>query len=283
MKKINVIVNGLPGKMAQAIASAIINSNDMELIPRSLTGPEIEIKKIIIEDISIELYNPIERNFLLVGANPSIIIDATHPSAIEENVKFYTNNKIPFVMVTTGGDLTFIKDRVAAAGNNAVVAPNMAKEIVAFQAMMEFAAEKFPGAFEGFTLEVVESHQKTKADTSGTARAVVTSFNELGIPFTFDQIIKKRSEEDYKALGIPSEFWDGHGWHTYTVKKPDGNVFLQFTHNVNGRKPYIDGVLDATRYLHMVEDCLLSFGCVYSMTDVLNGELKVFQEMMAEK
>lgn len=49
--------------------------------------------------------------------------------------------------------------------------------------MMELMAEKFPGCFSGYKLHVVESHQRTKADTSGTAKAVVQSFNKMGLPY----------------------------------------------------------------------------------------------------
>ena len=127
--------------------------------------------------------------------------------------------------------------------------------------------------------EVVESHQKTKADTSGTAKAIIASFNQLGIPFTVDQIQKKRSEEEYTALGIPSEHWNGHGWHTYTLKKEDGSVFFQVTHNVNGRQAYIDGVLEAIKFLNTIEENSLSFGCVYSMVDILQANyIKAYQK-----
>merc|ERR1719407_105889 len=49
----------------------------------------------------------------------------------------------------------------------AVIAPNMCKQIVAFQATMEHMAKAYPGAFGGYKMELVESHQSTKADTSG--------------------------------------------------------------------------------------------------------------------
>lgn len=47
---------------------------------------------------------------------------------------------------------------------------------------MEYMAQEFPGAFSGYKLEVTESHQRAKADTSGTAKAVVSSFSKLGSP-----------------------------------------------------------------------------------------------------
>jgi dihydrodipicolinate reductase len=47
---------------------------------------------------------------------------------------------------------------------------------------MELLAQSFPGAFSGYKLEVTESHQRQKADTSGTAKAIVASFAKLGAP-----------------------------------------------------------------------------------------------------
>jgi dihydrodipicolinate reductase len=47
--------------------------------------------------------------------------------------------------------------------------------------MMEMMAQEFPGAFSGYNLSVTESHQRTKADTSGTAKAVVGSLQRLGL------------------------------------------------------------------------------------------------------
>jgi 4-hydroxy-tetrahydrodipicolinate reductase len=59
----------------------------------------------------------------------------------------------------------------------------IALQVVAFQAMMQLMADNFPGVFSGYELSVVESHQRNKADTSGTAKAVVQSFNKMGLDF----------------------------------------------------------------------------------------------------
>jgi dihydrodipicolinate reductase len=56
-------------------------------------------------------------------------------------------------------------------------------QVVAFQQMMQIMADQFPGAFSGYKLNVVESHQRNKADTSGTAKAVVQSFAQMGVDF----------------------------------------------------------------------------------------------------
>ena len=69
--------------------------------------------------------------------------------------------------------------------------------MVAFQAVMEMMANNFPGAFAGYTLTVTESHQKTKVDTSGTAKAVVASFQKLGLDF---DVVRPHSSSNMSGL-----------------------------------------------------------------------------------
>ena len=81
------------------------------------------------------------------------------------------------------GHVSAAECEARAQGHHAhTAAPCVAAQVVAFQAMVEILAQNFPGAFAGYTLEVTESHQRTKADTSGTAKAVVGSFAKLGTP-----------------------------------------------------------------------------------------------------
>ena len=269
MKKIIVAVNGLPGKMAWAVAEAVVAQEDMELFSLSLTGPEVTAKSIIVGGVPVKLILPEKREEFLVSHRPDVVVDFTLPDAINDNVAMYTAARLSFVLGTTGGNLEAIEARVNRSFSSAVVAPNMAKEIVAFQAMVESMARKFPGLFKGYSLKIEESHQPGKKDTSGTAQAMVKSFNKLGIPFTVEEVKKHRTEKEYIALGIPPEYWSGHGWHTYTLERPDGSVFFQFTHNVNGRQAYIDGTLAAIRFLHEKIKHGVVAGKVFSMEDVL--------------
>lgn len=267
-EKIKVVVNGLPGKMAWAVAEAVCAADDMELLPFGLTGPEMPNRNFQIKCKQVEMFNLERRNLLCKYAKADIMVDFTIPDAINENVDFYIANKVPFVLGTTGGDTKSIIKRVQKSEINALIAPNMAKEIVAFQLAMEHMAKSCPDLFKGYNLNITESHQKTKADTSGTAKAMVAFFNQLGIPYNVSQINKLRSESDYQAIGVPEKHWGGHGYHTYSLLKNDGSVALSFTHNVNGRQAYIDGTLDAIRYLHKRR---YEIGTVFDMIDVLNN------------
>ncbi len=275
MSRINVMVNGIPGNMAVNVAKHILADDRFTLVPCSLTGPEIQGTEYNLESISIRLLQPeirdgeIEEIVKTKGA--FISVDYTHPSAVNANAEFYCQHRLPFVMGTTGGDREQLQKTVQSSAIAAVIAPNMAKQIVGFQAMMEYAAGNFPGLFEGHTLEIKESHQKGKADTSGTAKAMVRYFNQMGLDFAEDQIVKERDPEiQASQWGIPQNYLTGHGWHTYALTSADQTVRFEFSHNVNGRDVYARGTLDAVRYLQArVNDG--TAGNVYSMIDVLQN------------
>lgn len=82
------------------------------------------------------------------------MVDYTVPDIIHDMVDLYIRHRTPFVMGTTGGDRARIAAEVGAAGLYAVIAPQMGKQVVAFQAMMQLMADSFPGAFSGYNLNV---------------------------------------------------------------------------------------------------------------------------------
>ena len=276
MNPINVMVNGLPGNVAQLVARHILKDPRFELVPFSLTGPEIRESEFTLDTLSLQLIRPAARDSMTdtikARFEDFLSVDFTHPSAVNPNAEFYCRAALPFVMGTTGGDRRKLAQTVADSAIAAVIAPNMAKQIVGFQAMMAYAADKFPGLFEGYTLEIRESHQNGKADTSGTAKAMVTYFNRLGVSFSEDQIVKIRDPEiQQKQLGIDEEYLTGHGWHTYTLTSQDQTVRFEFTHNVNGREIYGQGTLDALLFLSEKVKAGVR-GKMFTMIDVLKGK-----------
>lgn len=273
MSPIPVMVNGLPGNVAATLIPHILKNNHFTLLPVSLTGPDTKETRVSCHGVSFDLMRPESRDSLIrpvLEAHPGLVaIDYTHPSAVNANADFYARHAIPFVMGTTGGDREALFQTVRQSSTSAVIAPNMAKQIVGFQAMMAYAAQNFPGLFEGYSLRIEESHQAGKADTSGTARAMVESFNALGIPFSVEEIEMERNpEQQQKIWGIPEAHLKGHAWHTYTLVSPDKNAMFRFVHNINGRDIYAQGTLDAVRFLvsHMKKS---EKGRIFSMMDVL--------------
>jgi 4-hydroxy-tetrahydrodipicolinate reductase len=273
MNRIKVMINGIPGNVAVVIAKHTMMDDRFELIPYSLTGPEITGNNYTLNNFSINLLSPDERDAAIIGIKGNegefISIDYTHPAAVNGNAEFYCKHRLPFVMGTTGGDRKLLTDTVTEASISAVIAPNMAKQIVGFQAMMEWCANAFPGLFTGYSLEIKESHQKGKADTSGTAKALVECFRNMGVDCSEKNIIKERDPEIQKKIwNVPEEFLGGHGYHQYTLISEDKTVKFKFGHNINGRDVYVQGTLDAVVFLnHKIKESVQ--GRVFSMIDVL--------------
>jgi len=249
------MVNACTGKMGHATAEAVVRAG-LKLVPYSFTGESegVAVENIGVSGIPVELILPDERQQAMDRVKAEfpglVIIDYTLPTAVNDNAAFYALNGVPFVMGTTGGDRIKLVEDTKAAGVYAVIAPQMGKQVVAFQATMELMAQQFPGAFSGYNLQVVESHQRTKVDTSGTAKAVVQSFQNMGLDFNENQIERVRDKSrQLDMMGVPEEYLDGHAFHTYSLTSPDGTVFFSFTHNVCGRTIYAEGTVDAALFL----------------------------------
>jgi 4-hydroxy-tetrahydrodipicolinate reductase len=273
MTPVTIMINGLPGNVSKVITAAAIDDPRFTVLPYSLTGPEIDINHCHIETESIELVRPGHREETMSAIKAEhgrfICVDFTHPSAVNSNAAFYCQQDLPFVMGTTGGDRQLLEQTVVDSATVAVIAPNMAKQIVGFQAMMAHAAEHFPGLFKGYRLTVRESHQAGKADTSGTAKAMVGYFNQMGVDFSVDRIEKERDPERQQNMwGVPANVLKGHGWHTYTLISPDDSVKFEFVHNINGRRIYCEGTMDAVLFLSRQMEANIQ-GKVFSMIDVL--------------
>lgn len=275
MNQMKIMVNGLPGNMASSVVKHALNDNRFALITQSLTGPEISDTEKIIDSVVFKLIWPGERDLAIDDIKqregPFLSVDFSLPPGVNSNAEFYCNNDLPFVMGTTGGDRQRLEDTVRSSSIAAVISPNMAKQIVGFQAMMEYASNSFPDLFQGYSLEIKESHQKGKVDTSGTAKAMVRYFNRLGLSFAEEDIVKERNPEMQKSVWeIPEEYLEGHGYHTYGLVSKDKTVRLEFTHNVNGRDVYAQGTLDALFFLaEKVKKG--ARGQLFTMIDVLKG------------
>jgi 4-hydroxy-tetrahydrodipicolinate reductase len=278
------MVNGMPGPMATAAAEACLRKG-LNLSPFAMTGPDMEESAItVVDNVSGRSANvllipssntedvlaQLKKSRTKFGDDAILAIDYTHPSAVNSNAVFYAENKIPFVMGTTGGDRDQLMKDMESSSASAVIAPNMGKQIVALQAGLEDLAKKFPSAFGDYKLHVRESHQKTKADTSGTAKAVVDSLKVLAgdADYTYDDIEMIRDDEESKDFGVEDKYIKGHAFHTYTLTSPDGTVEFQLKHNVSGRTVYAEGTADAVKFLAKKID-QGEGGKIYSMVNVL--------------
>ena len=265
MKNLKVMISGLPGNMATLVAIGVAAQEDMVLSEVGLSHTRQE-PIIITADQQVSLVPEIGHRDAIITANPDIIVDFAKGNLLER-CQMYCKLGIPFIMGSTGGDLTAIKFLVEQSHISALIAPNMASPIVVLQSMLEYAAQNFPGFLDDYSLEIAESHQEGKADTSGTAIAFEKLFNEMGAVSDEDGILSIRDRLFQKRiLGISEQYLDGHGHHKYVLVSKDSGVHIALIHNIDGRDVYVDGIILAIRFMAYK---LGVEGRVYSMIDVL--------------
>ncbi|GAB2286700.1 4-hydroxy-tetrahydrodipicolinate reductase 2, chloroplastic [Dionaea muscipula] len=266
-----IMVNSCTGKMGKAVIEAAVSAG-LHVLPVSFGSGE-ENGSVEVSGREIEIYGRSAREGVLASMfdeHPDmIVVDYTVPSAVNDNAELFCKIGVPFVMGTTGGDKERLYRTVNDSKVYAVISPQMGKQVVAFLAAMEFMAEQFPGAFAGYSLQVMESHQSSKLDASGTAKAVVSSFKKLGVDFDNDQIKKIRdSRLQVEMVGVPEEYLSAHAFHMYHLASPDETVTFEFQHNVCGRSMYAEGTVDAVTFLAKKVQSKAEKR-IYSMIDVL--------------
>lgn len=228
-----VMINGLPGPMALETAKSCLNRG-YNLCPIGFTGASGKVEYIDINGLhnhqqiklvsgpglnrdALNILKQLKENYPNI-----IIVDYTHPNAALSNIQTYIQGNIDFVMGTTGLEKEIYIEEFKKGNITAVIAPNMGKQIVALQAGILAMTERFPNSFEDYELTVRESHQSKKADTSGTAKAIVSSLSILnGKKMDVDDIKMIRDVDEQIVFGVPKDALDGHAFHTYTFTSPD--------------------------------------------------------------
>jgi len=120
-------------------------------------------------------------------------------------------------------------------------------------------------------MDISESHQKNKADTSGTAKELVGYFQKLGLDFEVSNINKIRDPEVQKnEWGVAYAYLDGHASHVISLVAEDKTASFTFTVKINGGDIYAKGTLEAVQFLQKKID-QGHRGEIYGMMDVIRS------------
>lgn len=264
-----LLFSGLPGKMCAEVLLAAQHHPEFctAIHPRGLTGAHNHGSFTQGND-TLELLSPAQREAAEWPAG-LMAVDYSVPEAALANVGFYVTRGIPFVMGTTGFDRAEAVKLVAAGSVPALIAPNMGIPIILIQRALAQLAADYPNALSGYSISITESHQSTKKDTSGTAKALVKDFAALGLPATVEAIEQVRdAARQQSEFHVPVEFLTGHAYHYYRVASPDQSVRLELSHCIHGRRVYAEGTLKAVEFLARKQAEGVG-GVCYSMEDVL--------------
>lgn len=157
----------------------------------------------------------------------SVVVHAGSGRELNDVIAYCRETNSVLVELATGS-----KIEVASPTFPVVLCPNTNILMLKFMNMLA----KSGRLFEGYRIELTESHQAEKQSTPGTAVAIAQS---LGLPAE-DVISVRNREEQLTALRIPSEHLDRHALHSIIIG--DGTCRVLLETRVYGSSPYADGV-----------------------------------------
>lgn len=233
---INVLINGLNGKMGQEVLNQINASSDFSVC----CGVDKENSK---------LYSfPVYTNIDYVEEVPDIIIDFSTPEASINILRFSKDNNIPIVIATTG----FSNEQISIIENYSKYIPifrsaNMSYEIN----IMSNIVAKLAKQLKDCDIEIVETHHNKKIDSpSGTALILADSINSAldnKMNYQYDRHSVKQARPK-NEIGIHS-IRGGTEVGKHTVIFLGENETLEITHSVTSRSIFAKGALKAAKFL----------------------------------
>ena len=193
IKLVKITLTGANGKMGKVIASVVSERSDCKII----SGIDHNTTP---NDIFPIYYEPKE-----LTENPDVIIDFSHPSALDDLIEYGLSTGTPIVFATTGySDEQINKIKKAAEQIPVFFTFNMSLGINLLIKLAKTATEILGGQFD---IEVVEKHHNQKIDApSGTAIMLANSINEVldnNCHYIYDRHSQRKKREN-SEIGIHS-------------------------------------------------------------------------------
>lgn len=230
---INILLNGCNGNMGKAIINYVNNTPDFNI----LYG---------IDKDNTDLFNNISQK-------PDVIIDFSTVSATFTALNYAIENLVPIVIATTGFSQTDSKKICEFAEAIPIFqASNMSYSIHLFSNIAGILAKKL----KNMDIEIIEKHHRLKKDApSGTALMIANNINKKcgkKYKFVFDRTssnpLNTNNCRVKNEIGF-SSIRGGGLVGEHSVLFLGENESIEITHTAYSRNIYIEGALDAARFI----------------------------------
>lgn len=209
---------------------------------------------------------PVYPSFNEVKENPDVIIDFSHPSALEGILEYSVNNNVPVVVATTGMDEKHI-EMINKASDKVPVffTYNMSLGV---NLLAELAKKAALVLSNDFDIEIVEAHHNQKLDApSGTAIMLADAINETldnEYSYEYDRH-SKRAKRPKKEIGM-------HAIRGGTIVGEHEIIFagrdeiVKLSHSARSKEIFAVGSVNAAIYLKNQDKG------IYNMSDLLSDK-----------
>lgn len=252
-KMINIVITGACGRMGRVIAELVKERSDCRICGGI--------------DLKGEQYGdfPIVSKVFELAEKPDVIIDFSHPSALEDLLSYCKMKNVPLVIATTGYDQDQTeKIKLAAQQIPVFFTFNMSLGINLLADLAKKAAEVLGGQFD---VEIVEKHHNQKKDApSGTALMLAEAVNQVyngDKKYVYDRhnVRKARGKEE---IGI-SSIRGGTIVGEHDIIFAGHDEVITLSHSAQSREVFAVGAVNAAVFLSEKGAGL------YEMSDLLKG------------
>ncbi len=180
-----------------------------------------------------------------------VLIDFTHPTATEKNLKAVLKKKAAYVLGTTGLSQRSLRSlRLAAQTIPIVQSPNMSIGVNVLFKLAEISGKALD---EHYDIEIAETHHRMKKDApSGTALKLVEILAKVrGLHLKKDVIFARQGEVGARPKGkigvVALRGGDVIGDHVLSFLG-DGER-IELIHRASSRDSFAQGALQAAKFL----------------------------------
>lgn len=234
---INILLNGCNGKMGKVISN-IVNDDENA---RVICG--IDINTEVAFDYPVYSF-PDE-----VTQKADVIIDFSHPSAVDKIIAYALNTNTPVVVATTG----LSKEQIASVYEASKKIPVFysANMSIGVNLLIDLARKATKLLSDKFDIEIIEKHHNQKIDApSGTALAIADAINEeLSSPYNYvydrHSVRKKREKNEIGIHAVRGGTIVGE----HDVIFAGNNEVVTLSHLATSKEIFAEGAVKAAKYL----------------------------------
>ncbi|NLM28145.1 MAG: 4-hydroxy-tetrahydrodipicolinate reductase [Clostridiaceae bacterium] len=235
---VKILLCGCNGKMGQVITKIAHYREDVKIA----AGYDI--------NSSVSSDYPVFTRIDQCNVAVDVIVDFSHPSAMQNILDYAVSGKIPLVIATTGlSDEQVSRIKQAAATTPILYSANMSLGVNLLLELVQKAAKLL---YTNFDIEIVERHHNQKIDApSGTALALADAINRA-LPekyrYVYDRHTRrvKRSKDE---IGIHS-VRGGNIAGDHTVIFAGTDEIIELSHSANSKEIFGVGALKAAVFMH---------------------------------
>ncbi|MFZ5985975.1 MAG: 4-hydroxy-tetrahydrodipicolinate reductase [Bacillota bacterium] len=251
---INILLSGCNGKMGQVITKLASQKEELKIA----AGFDV--------NTSIQNTYPVFTDLKKCDVKIDVIIDFSHPAALENLIEFAVSRKIPAVVATTGlnnSQIKMLKD--VSKYIPVFFSANMSLGVNLLLDLVKKAAKVLENNFD---IEIVEKHHNQKIDApSGTALAIADAINSVlneQQEYVYDRHSrrKKRSKTEIGIHAVRGGTIVGD----HSVIFAGNDEIIEINHIAMSKDIFAVGSLNAAAFLYNKQPGM------YNMNDLIQSK-----------